>query len=303
MIPRWKRAGRLLPTVLIFGASWTAFAQDARPNPGSSEQALAPQSGGTGLPSQPPTTASPQLSLEVADPPVLPTMQSPGGPTRNWDRQAVARLRNPFGGEPVEKRGLLEGMTSRPSPQYPGLAPEAVGPGLVPAPGAGQMAEPGTSMPGGTGIPGAGGAAGPGAQPGPSAPAIGAAAAAPLAADAFGAAAGPAGPGFGGGAGAVAESFPMIGDRGPLFLRQNLRFPPIPTPLPPGVPSGGNNPATLIGRSVAAIVPGDPRHQDRGQPVPTARRPRLGELQLLRRRELGHQRRAPRPDQGHAGLQ
>ena len=43
----------------------------------------------------------------------------------------------------------------------------------------------------------------------------------------------------------------MIGDRGPLFLRQNLRFPPIPTPIPPP----GTNSASLVARSGAAIVP------------------------------------------------
>jgi hypothetical protein len=47
----------------------------------------------------------------------------------------------------------------------------------------------------------------------------------------------------------------MIGDRGPLFVRASFRFPPIPPPVPPGVPRPGNNPATLAGRSVAAIVP------------------------------------------------
>ncbi len=47
----------------------------------------------------------------------------------------------------------------------------------------------------------------------------------------------------------------MIGDRGPLFARTNLRFPPVPTPIPPGVPRPGNNPGFLNGRSVAAIVP------------------------------------------------
>ena len=55
----------------------------------------------------------------------------------------------------------------------------------------------------------------------------------------------------------------MIGDRGPLFLRQNLRFPPIPPPLPPGMPRPGNNPGALAGdpsprlsrRSVASRSP------------------------------------------------
>src|SRR5205823_7645503 len=73
--------------------------------------------------------------------------------------------------------------------------------------------------------------------------------------DAFAAAAGAAGPGFGGGLGASSSAFPMIGDRGPLFLRTNLRFPPVPTPVPPGFPRPGNNPGFLNGRSVAAIVP------------------------------------------------
>jgi len=46
----------------------------------------------------------------------------------------------------------------------------------------------------------------------------------------------------------------MIGDN-INNIRQSLRFPPIPTPIPPGVPRPGNNPAFLTGRSVAAIVP------------------------------------------------
>jgi hypothetical protein len=47
----------------------------------------------------------------------------------------------------------------------------------------------------------------------------------------------------------------MIGDQGPLTLRQVMRFPPIPTPIPPGIPRPATNPATLTARSVAAIVP------------------------------------------------
>jgi hypothetical protein len=96
---------------------------------------------------------------------------------------------------------------------------------------------------------------------GPGAPAPGAAAptalsptAAAAGAEALAAAAA-AGPGFGGGLAAGSDAFPMLGDQGPLFLRQNLRFPPLPPPLPPGVPTPGNNPATVTGRSVAAIVP------------------------------------------------
>ena len=203
---------------------------------------LVHQSNGLIPSSQPAATASPQLSPQASGSPVLPTMQSTVGPIRTWDRAALARLRNPFAGEPVEKRGLLGVIAPRPSPQYPGLPPTAVSPGVVPPPGAGQMGGTGrdhcrgrwgtrrrrfagcrsstergcTSNRSRTGSDGS-------------------------AAEAFGAATGPAGPGFGGGPGAVAESFPMIGDRGPLFLRQNLRFPPIPTPIPPGVPS----PATI----------------------------------------------------------
>jgi hypothetical protein len=66
---------------------------------------------------------------------------------------------------------------------------------------------------------------------------------------------GAAGPGFGGGLGAASEAFPMIGDQGPGFLRQNLRFPPVPPPLPPPGLTPGNNPGALTARSVAAIVP------------------------------------------------
>ena len=84
---------------------------------------------------------------------------------------------------------------------------------------------------------------------------------------------------------AAASSFPMIGDRGPLFLRQNLRFPPVPSPLPPGVPRPGNNPV-LGDRAIGCRHRARrPRIQDRRQPVPQAGRPRLGQLQLLQRRQ------------------
>src|SRR5262249_37838370 len=94
----------------------------------------------------------------------------------------------------------------------------------------------------------------PGAESPPSVPPEGGAPA-PPGGDAFAAATGAAGPGFGGGLGAASEAFPMIGDQGPMFLRQNLRFPPLPPPLPPGVPRPGNNPFATTARSVAAIVP------------------------------------------------
>ena len=251
MTPRWKRPGRLLPTALVVWANWTASAQDALPRPNGSEQASVHQSNGLIPSSQPTATASPQLSPQASGSPVPPTMQSTVGPIRTSDRAALARLRNPFAGEPVEKRGLLGVIAPRPSPQYPGLPPTAVSPGVVPPPGAGQMGGLAAPLPGEGGGPGAGGLPGAEAQPSAAAPAIGAAPAATAAAEAFAAATGPAGPGFGGSAGAVAEAFPMIGDRGPLFLRQNLRFPPIPTPIPPP----GTNSASLVARSGAAIVP------------------------------------------------
>jgi hypothetical protein len=71
----------------------------------------------------------------------------------------------------------------------------------------------------------------------------------------FGAAAAAEGPGFGGGLATPTSAFPMIGDQGPMFLRQNLRFPPVPSPLPPGRPFPGNSPVAATSRSVAAIVP------------------------------------------------
>ncbi|MFO0888049.1 MAG: hypothetical protein U0790_02765 [Isosphaeraceae bacterium] len=109
-------------------------------------------------------------------------------------------------------------------------------------------------------MPGAAGPTTPGAEPTLPSPTTPATAPTPSpAATAAGAealaAAGAAGPGFGGGLGAASESFPMIGDQGPLFQRQALRFPPIPSPLPPGVPRPGDNPQVALGRSVAAIVP------------------------------------------------
>ena len=133
----------------------------------------------------------------------------------------------------------------------PGTAPGARAPGEL-GPGAG----PGGTEMGGAGAPGGPAAGAPVAAGAPGGPAAGA----PVAA--AGAAAGAAGlpegvlAGLGGevGAGGAAFAPPnMIGDRGPLFLRQELRFPPVPPPLPP--PRPGNNPATLTGRSVAAIVP------------------------------------------------
>jgi hypothetical protein len=110
------------------------------------------------------------------------------------------------------------------------------------------------------GVPGAGAVA-PEARaiPGAEAEAPGAAipgATVPGGAEAFSAAVGEEGPGFAGGLAALGGNVPnMIGDQGPGFLRQSLRFPPVPPPLPPGTPRPGNSPFATTGRSVAAIVP------------------------------------------------
>jgi hypothetical protein len=177
-------------------------------------------------------------------------------------RSAIAALRNPFNeGGSVEKRGLFGWMGAQPSPQAPGVygtgqgyepvAPYAGQPGGMAEPGAapGGMAEPGAA-PGGAmpGAPTVGGEAGAAAQPPGGVPPS-------VAADAFAAAAGTGAAGLGGVPGASTEAFPMVGDQGPMFLRQTMRFPPVPPPLPPGVPRPGNNPAGLTARSVAAIVP------------------------------------------------
>ena len=185
---------------------------------------------------------------------VSPNTQSGTSPAQEITRETIEQLGNPFvWGGPPTKQGLLGAMTSQSSPQYP--APV----GKEPAQGA---PVPPTTMPEGLPTPPVPGAE-PGAAAAPAGPVAEAAPAAPSpaaptvpgAGDLFASAAGTAGPGFGGGLGAFSTSFPMIGDRGPLFLRQSLRFPPVPTPVPPPVPRPGNNPATLTGRSVAAIVP------------------------------------------------
>jgi hypothetical protein len=172
-------------------------------------------------------------------------------------RAAIAQLRNPFEwqGAPV-KQGLFEWIAPKPSPQYPGLP--VTGAAAPPVGLPGEMGMPGAppavgAMPGAEGAPSA--EALPGAATTGAVPPVGAGPSPTAGAEAFAAAAGAAGPGFGGGLGAASEAFPMIGDQGPMFLRQSMRFPPVPPPFPPGVPRSGNNPATLTGRSVAAIVP------------------------------------------------
>jgi hypothetical protein len=182
--------------------------------------------------------------------------QDPGG--GNWPLASaqVGRLRNPFewdhGGE---KRGLLGWLGEQPSPQRLPSPGEGVSPGMPGRP----MAVPPGTMPGAEGMPGGltpGMGAGEGVAPGMEGAVSPPGTVPPgVAAESFAAAVGAAGPGFGGGLGGASEGFPMIGDRGPMFLRQNLRFPPIPPPLPPGTPRPGNDPALLTGRSVAAIVP------------------------------------------------
>ena len=163
-----------------------------------------------------------------------------------------------------------------------GGLPGEIGGAGVAQPGAVAAPSGAEAMPGAGGEPGA--APSPGATTG-AAPATTAGAGA----EAFASATGTTGPGFGGAPGGIAEAFPMIGDRGPLFLRQSLRFPPIPTPIPPGVPRPGNNPATLTGRSVAAIVPAIRGFKIADNQYPTTGRSRLGQLQLLRWGQFGTQ--------------
>jgi hypothetical protein len=235
----------------------TARAQDESQTRLATPQVSGPSGRAQTLPGDSSPAPSPQQSDNVAGSGNLPSRQSPGVSSPVISRATIAQLRNPFEWEGAPgKRGLFEWFAPKPSPQYPGL----------PVTGA---AAPSGGLPGEMGMPGAPPAAG--AMPGagaelgavspPSAPTPGAAAptgAAPsptAGAESFAAATGAAGPGFGGGLGAATTAFPMIGDRGPLFLRQSLRFPPIPTPIPLPVPRPGNNPATLTGRSVAAIVP------------------------------------------------
>ena len=197
---------------------------------------------------------------------IRPSSQTSGFSSGVGTKGSVAQLRNPFEWEgSVEKHGLFGWVAPQTTPQYPGLPGKQPCPEPVAPPGGlpGEIGGPGVAQPGAVAapsgaeaMPGAGGE--PGAAPAPgattgAAPATTAGAGA--GADAFASATGTTGPGFGGAPGGIAEAFPMIGDRGPLFVRQSLRFPPIPTPIPPGVPRPGNNPAFLTGRSVAAIVP------------------------------------------------
>jgi hypothetical protein len=168
----------------------------------------------------------------------------PGGLPATASANRVAQLQNPFEwgghGPRVGLFGLLSAQ-AQPTPQAP--IPTAVpgAPAAPAAPAAGAVA------PGAEAIPGEEAAAPGAAPPG---------AMLPAGAEAFAEAVGEEGPGFAGGLAALGGNVPnMIGDQGPMFLRQNLRFPPVPPPLPPGVPRPGNNPFATAGRSVAAIVP------------------------------------------------
>ena len=168
-----------------------------------------------------------------------PGVTAPAIASPATSRAAIAQLRNPFEWRGSEAgQGLFGSIMAQPSPQVPG--PPAAMPEGAGAPPAGTEPEAGE-------VPGTTGAG--------TAPFTSATPSAAAAAEAFAAAAGNAGPGFGGGLGATGSLYPMIGDRGPLFTRETFRFPPVPSPFPPGVPRPGTNPATLAGRSVAAIVP------------------------------------------------
>lgn len=254
----WKGLGTLTSIGLAAWTSWAAKAQD-EPNTRLSLPVAGPQASAQFAPGAS-SSQTPMIGPGVTL--IHPNSQTSGFSSGVGTKGSVAQLRNPFEWEgSVEKHGLFGWIAPRPTPQYPGLpgkkpgaasvAPSGVLPGEMGGPG---VAEPGAvaAPSGAEAMPGAGGE--PGAAPSPGA-ITGATPATTAGADAFASAVGTTGPGFGGGPGGVSEAFPMIGDRGPLFLRQNLRFPPVPTPIPPGVPRPGNNPATLTGRSVAAIVP------------------------------------------------
>ncbi|WP_165230964.1 hypothetical protein [Aquisphaera insulae] len=189
-----------------------------------------------------------------------PQAQGPAPAGGRPARLPIGDLKNPFQEAPAARRGVVGWISQRPSPQVPAGPAGLAGQGLTgQPPAAGPYSTspiPGELPPQGVapGMADAGAAAPPAApQPGSPTPAPGPAPNA--AAEAFASAAGMAGPGFGGGSEAAASSFPMFGDRGPLFARQAARFPGIPTPLPPGVPRAGAGPGFLAGRSVAAIVP------------------------------------------------
>ncbi len=249
---RWTKLARLGPIGLALWMSGMAHAQD-QPQASTASPQFAGE--GASVPGQAAgSNAAPSSQGPGGEigPGVLPSTQSPIAPTPTSRRAAVARLRNPFQGEAhLLEQGLFGLIAPRPSPQYPGLPAAAPGEGAPPGALPGEMAAPGPA-PGAGVTPGA--EAAPGAEAPPGMPSV-LEAPAPPGGGVFAEAAGAAGPGFGGGLGAASEAFPMIGDQGPMFLRQNLRFPPIPPPLPPGVPRAGNNPFAAAGRSVAAIVP------------------------------------------------
>ncbi len=252
----WKGLGTFTLVGLAAWTSWAAKAQD-EPNTRQNLPVAAPQSSAQ-FPPGASSSQSPMIGPGV--PLIRPSSQSSGFSSGAGTKGSVAQLRNPFEWEgSVEKHGLFGWIAPRPTPQYPGLPGKGPGPEPVAPPGAGglpgEIGEAGVAQPnavaapsGAEAMPGAGGE--PGAAPSPGATTA-AAPATTAGAEAFASAMGTTGPGFGGSPGGIAEAFPMIGDRGPLFLRQNLRFPPIPTPIPPP----GTNSASLVARSVAAIVP------------------------------------------------
>jgi hypothetical protein len=256
----WKGLGTLTFIGLAAWTSWTVKAQD-EPN---TRQSLPVEASQAGDQFPPGTSLSQTPMIGPGVPLTRLSSQTSGFSSGAGTKGSVAQLRNPFEWEgSVEKHGLFGWIAPRPAPQYPGLPGKQPGPEPVAPPGGlpGEIGGPGVAQPGAVAapsgaeaMPGAGGE--PGAAPSPGAtPGAAPATTAGAGAEAFASAPGTTGPGFGGAPGGIAQAFPMIGDRGPLFLRQSLRFPPVPTPIPPGVPRPGNNPATLTGRSVAAIVP------------------------------------------------
>ena len=237
----WKGLGTLTLVGLAAWTSWAAKAQD-EPNTRQSLPVAGPQASAEfppGASSSQPPMIGPGVTLN------RPSSQTSGFSSGVGTKGSVAQLRNPFEWEgSVEKHGLFGWIAPRPAPQYPGLPGKQPGPEPVAPPGGlpGEIGGPGVAQPGAVAapsgaeaMPGAGGE--PGAAPSPGAT-TGAAPAttAGAGADAFASATGTTGPGFGGAPGGIAAAFPMIGDRGPLFLRQTCVFLLSPRRFHPGFP-------------------------------------------------------------------
>ena len=219
--------------VASLGISW-ASAEDL---PWPSGMAT-PQAGSQGIPAQGTVTSTPQ----GPGLPVLPAPQSPGPGIPSGGRTGVATLRNPFSGEVVEeKRGLVQWLRAAPQSAVPRVGSEDSFGGVQPDAAASRGGRGTRRVP----LDGAstdarcrGGLA---TTPG------GLAASSPAGstagAEAFESAMGADGARLRRRTGSVEPGLPHARWPGPALLRQNLRFPGVPSPLPPGVPTPGNNPA------------------------------------------------------------